>query len=106
MSLVMLFPTTLAVFGILFSCPRVMTVQCWKFSTPPPLSTRHQIIIVHFGSLLGAVFGENTVVCTITKKRQTNKEQKGVAILAKNNGEKGVPPGGASSRARFVNQKQ
>ena len=36
----MLVPTTLAVLGILSSCPRVMTMQCWKSQIPPPLSTR------------------------------------------------------------------
>ena len=35
-----LVPTTLAVLGILSSCPRVMTMQCWKSQIPPPLSTR------------------------------------------------------------------
>ena len=40
----MLVPTTLAVSGILPSCPRVMTMQCWKSSIPPPLSTRLCII--------------------------------------------------------------
>ena len=32
--------------GILSSCPRVMTMQCWKFPIPPPLSTRLQINVV------------------------------------------------------------
>ena len=36
----MIVPTTLAVMGILSSCPRVMTMQCWKSQIPPPLSTR------------------------------------------------------------------
>ena len=40
----MLVPTTLAVSGILFSCPRVMTLQCWKSQIPPPLSTRLQAV--------------------------------------------------------------
>ena len=39
----MLVPTTLAVLGILSSCPRVMTMQCWKSQIPPPLSTRLRI---------------------------------------------------------------
>ena len=38
-----LVPTTLAVLGILSSCPRVMTMQCWKSQIPPPLSTRLQV---------------------------------------------------------------
>ena len=41
-------PTTLAVLGILSSCPRVMTMQCWKSQIPPPLSTRLRIIIGWF----------------------------------------------------------
>ena len=40
------FPTTIAVLGILSSCPRVMTIQCWKSQIPPPLSTRPQAVIV------------------------------------------------------------
>ena len=32
--------TTLAVLGTLSSCPRVMTMQCWKTQIPPPPSTR------------------------------------------------------------------
>ena len=40
-----LVPTTLAVLGILSSCPRVMTMQCWKSQIPPPLSTRLRIIV-------------------------------------------------------------
>ena len=40
-----LVPTTLAVMGILSSCPRVMTMQCWKSQIPPPLSTRLQAVI-------------------------------------------------------------
>ena len=39
----MLVPTTLAVLGILSSCPRVMTMQCWKSQIPPPLSTRLRV---------------------------------------------------------------
>ena len=38
-----LVPTTLAVLGILSSCPRVMTMQCWKSQIPPPLSTRLRV---------------------------------------------------------------
>ena len=41
-----LVPTTLAVLGILSSCPRVMTMQCWKSQIPPPLSTRLQAVII------------------------------------------------------------
>ena len=36
-------PATIAVSGILSSCPRVMPMQCWKSSVPPPLSTRLRI---------------------------------------------------------------
>ena len=36
----MFVPTTLAVMGLLSSCPRVMTMQCLKSPIPPPLSTR------------------------------------------------------------------
>ena len=45
-TLLAIFPTTLAVLGILSSCPRVMTMQCWKSQIPPPLSTRLRIVIV------------------------------------------------------------
>ena len=38
-------PPTLAVSGILSSCPRVMTMQCWKSQIPPPLSTRLRAIV-------------------------------------------------------------
>ena len=41
----MLVPTTLAVLGILSSCPRAMTMQCWKSQIPPPLSTRLRVVI-------------------------------------------------------------
>ena len=44
----MLVPTTLAVLGILSSCPRVMTMQCWKSQIPPPLSTRLRIVMDWF----------------------------------------------------------
>ena len=40
------FPTTLAVLGILSSCPRVMTMQCWKSQIPPPLSTRLRVCLL------------------------------------------------------------
>ena len=43
-----LVPTTLAVLGILSSCPRVMRMQCWKSQIPPPLSTRTQIVVIGF----------------------------------------------------------
>ena len=43
------FPATLAVLGILSSCPRVMTMQCWKSPIPPPLSTRLFVVVVFFG---------------------------------------------------------
>ena len=41
--LFLFFPTMLAVLGVLSSCPRVMTMQCWKSQTPPPLSTRLRV---------------------------------------------------------------
>ena len=40
-----LVPTTLAVLGVLSSCPRVMTMQCWKSQIPPPLSTRLRVYL-------------------------------------------------------------
>ena len=43
-----LVPTTLAVMGILSSCPRMMTMQCWKSQIPPPLSTRLRIVYCIF----------------------------------------------------------
>ena len=43
-----LVPTTLAVLGILSSCPRVMTMQCWKSQIPPPLSTRLRVCLLVF----------------------------------------------------------
>ena len=41
-----IFPTTLVVLGILSSCPRVMTMQCWKSQMPPPLSTRLRAVVI------------------------------------------------------------
>ena len=55
------FPTTLAVLGILSSCPRVMMMQCWKSQIPPPLSTRPQAIIIIIIGFL--------VVCWPKKKK-------------------------------------
>ena len=60
----MLVPTTLAVLGILSSCPRVMTTQCWKSKIPPPLSTRLRAVVVRW------FFG-----FVLTKKKRNTTQQ-------------------------------
>ena len=55
-------PTTLAVMGILSSCPRVMTMQCWKSQIPPPLSTRPFVRYLFF------------FLCRPKKKRNTTQQ--------------------------------
>ena len=42
----MLVPITFAVLGIFSSCPRVMTMQCWKPPITSPPSTRHRVIFI------------------------------------------------------------
>ena len=49
----MLVPTTLAVSGIRSSCPRLMTMQCWKSPIPPVLTTR--LFQLQF---VGGLFGQ------------------------------------------------
>ena len=46
--LLLVFPTTLANLGILSSCSRVLTMQCWKSPIPRPLSTRLNMGAIFF----------------------------------------------------------
>ena len=67
------FPTTLAVLGILSSCPRVMTMQCWKSQIPPPLSTRPGCRYVRW--FFGFVLTKRKEI-RLNKIHQKNKTQR------------------------------
>ena len=67
-----LVPTTLAVLGILSSCPRVMTMQCWKSQIPPPLSTRPFVRCLFF-SCAAPKRKETRLSKTLQKKKLKDK---------------------------------
>ena len=67
-----LVPTTLAVLGVLSSCPRVMTMQCWKSKIPPPLSTRRSIIVF----LVSPKKRKTTRLSKIPQKHNTQRQVK------------------------------